>query len=190
MTTLILGICWFLGVHSISILAPRGRDRAAARLGEGLWKGLYAVNSIAALVLLLRGYAEARLQPIYVYAPPASMHSVTALLMLPVFPLLLAAYLPGRIKRATRHPLLAATVLCALAHVLSNGALHAVLLFGAFLAWAVADLLSLRRRTPRPVPGAPPSVANDWLALGLGLGLYVVTLVWAHALVIGVPALG
>src|ERR1043166_395034 len=110
MTTLILGICWFLGVHSISILAPRGRDRAAARLGEGLWKGLYAVNSIAALVLLLRGYAEARLQPIYVYAPPASMHSVTALLMLPVFPLLLAAYLPGRIKRATRHPLLAATV--------------------------------------------------------------------------------
>jgi uncharacterized membrane protein len=73
---------------------------------------------------------------------------------------------------------------------LSNGTLHDVLLFGGFLAWAVVDLISLGRRTPRPVPGAPPSVANDWLALGLGLGLYVLTLFWAHALLIGVSPLG
>jgi uncharacterized membrane protein len=190
MMTLILGICWVLGGHSVSILAPGWRDRAAARLGEARWKGLYALNSIAAFALLLRGYAEARLQPLRLYSPPASMHSVTALLMLPVFPLLLATYLPGRIKRATRHPLLAATTLWALAHVLSNGTLHDVLLFGAFLAWAVADLISLGRRTPRPVPGAPPSVANDWLALGLGLGLYVLTLLWAHTRLIGVSPLG
>jgi uncharacterized membrane protein len=190
MTTLILGLCLFLGVHSVSIVAPGWRDRAAARLGVWPWKGLYSLASIAGFVLLLRGYAEARVQPTWLYVPAAPMRYVAAVLMLPVFPLLLAAYLPGRIKSAARHPFLAATVLWALAHGLSNGTLHDILLFGAFLAWAVVDLISLRRRAQRPIPGAPPSAANDWIALGLGLGLYVLTLLWAHARVIGVAPLG
>jgi uncharacterized membrane protein len=190
MMTLILGLCQLLGVHSVSIVAPGWRDRAAARLGAGPWKGLYSLTSIAGFMLVLRGYAEARLQPVGLYSPPASMRYLTTLLMLPVFPLLLAAYLPGRIKSATRHPLLAATTLWALAHMLSNGTLHDLLLFGGFLVWAVVDLVSLGRRAPRPVPGAPPSAANDWLALGLGLGLYVLTLFWAHERLTGVAPLG
>jgi uncharacterized membrane protein len=146
--------------------------------------------SIASFVLLVHGYAEARMQPIFLYSPPVSMRRVTALLMVPVFPLLLAAYLPGRIKSAAKHPFLVATVLWAFAHLLSNGTLHDVLLFGGFLAWAVADRVSLERRAQRPVPGAPPSAANDWIALGLGLGLYALTLTWAHVRLIGVAPLG
>jgi len=126
---------------------------------------------VGLFALVLRGYAGTRLEPVWFYSPPASMRYLTALLMLPVFPLLLAAYLPGRIKSATRHPLLVATTLWAVAHVWSNGTLLGLLLFGGFLAWAVVDLVSLGRRSPRPVPGAPPSAVNDWLAVGLGLGL-------------------
>jgi|SRR5579859_2495590 len=190
MMTLILGLGLFLGVHSVSIIAPGWRDRAAARLGAVPWKGLYSLTSIAGFALLLVGYAAARTQPVWLYIPPSWMRYVAAALMLPVFPLFLAPYLPGRIKSATRHPLLLATVLWALAHVLSNGTLHDVVLFGGFLVWAVVDLISLRRRAPRPVPGAPPSAANDWIALGLGLGLYALTVLWAHARVIGVAPLG
>ena len=190
MTTLILGLCLFLGGHSLSIVAPGFRDRMAARMGEWPWRGLYSVVSIGTFVLLLQGYGEARLEPVVLYEPPRWMHHVTALLMLPVFPLLLTAYLPGRIKTAAKHPFLVAIKLWAVAHLLSNGTLHDVLLFGGFLAWAVADRISLKRRAQRPVPGAPPSAANDWIAVGLGLGLYVFFLMWAHLRLIGVAPLG
>lgn len=190
MTALILGLCVFLGTHSVSIVAPGWRDRAAARLGEWPWKGLYSLLSLAGFALLLRGYGEARLRPVVLYLPPTWMAHVTILLMVPVFPLLLAAYLPGRIKTAAKHPFLVATKLWAFAHLLSNGTLHDAVLFGGFLAWAVVDRISLKRRAQRPVPGAPPSAANDWIALGLGLGLYVLMLTWAHGWLIGVAPLG
>ncbi len=109
--------------------------------------------------------------------------------MLPVFPLLFATYLPGRIRTAVKHPMLVATKTWALAHLLANGMLADVLLFGGFLAWAVADRISLKRRVVRPVAGAPPSPWNDAIAIVGGLALYGITLFWLHRVLIGVPLL-
>src|SRR5438045_2594814 len=116
MTLLIVGLVLFLGIHSVSIAAPAWRDGMAARLGEKPWKGLYALVSIAGFVLLVYGYGLARQQPVVLYTPPTWTRHLTLLLMVPVFPLLLAAYLPGRIKAATKHPMLAATKLWAFSH--------------------------------------------------------------------------
>jgi uncharacterized membrane protein len=118
------------------------------------------------------------------------MRHVTMLLMLPVFPLLLAAYLPGRIKTAAKHPMLLAVKLWATAHLLINGTLVAVLLFGAFLAWAVLDRIAAKRRVvARVVPGALPSAANDAIAIIGGLAIYGVFVVWGHLWLIGVSPL-
>ncbi len=190
MTFLVLGLVLFLGVHSVSILADGWRTRSIAAHGAMVWRVGYSLLSTLGLGLIVWGYGQARLDPVVVYTPPAAMRHLTMLLMLPVFPLLLAAYLPGRLQRAARHPMLAAIKLWALAHLLSNGMAHELLLFGAFLAWAVADRLSLKHRPPRAVPGAPARPANDAIAIGGGLALYLATLFWAHRWVIGVPLIG
>lgn len=180
MNTLIVGLALFFGTHLLSIVAPAWRDRLAARLGEWTWKGLYSLVAIVGFILMIRGYGMARLEPITLYAPPSELRTLAALLMVPVFPLLLAAYLPGRIQRTLKHPLLAATKLWALAHLLVNGGLHDVLLFGSFLIWAAADRVSFKYRTQRPIATAPPSKINDLLAVILGLGLYVAFVKWLH----------
>ena len=190
MAWLILGIALFLGIHSVSIVAPTWRDAQAMRLGEMPWKGTYALLSIIGFVVLVIGYGMARQQPVVLYTPPLWMRHVTLLLMLPVFPLLLAAYLPGRIKTAAKHPLLAAVKLWAFAHLLANGTLADVLLFGAFLAWAVADRISLKRRPPRKTPGAPVRAINDVIAVVGGLLLYGWFVMQGHQWLIGVSPLG
>lgn len=188
MTYLILGLVLFLGVHSVAILAPAWRDRTLSRLGEGKWKGLYSLVAAVGLVLLIYGYGEAREQPTLVYAPPLWMRHVTALLMVPVFPMLLAAYLPGRIKSTLKHPMLASVKLWAFAHLLSNGMLADLLLFGGFLAWAVADRISLKRRPPKPIPqAAAPSGRNDVIAVVVGLGIYAAFAFRLHLWLIGRP---
>lgn len=189
MTLLILGLVLFLGVHSVSIIAPAWRDVTAARIGLGRWKGLYAVVSIVGFVMLVYGYELARQDAVVLYSPPAFMRHIALLLMLGFFPLLLATYLPGRINSAVKHPMLAATKLWALSHLLANGTLNDVLLFGAFLAWAVVDRISLKRRPARPLPGAPARAANDVIAVVGGLVLYVVFLFWGHRWIIGVSPL-
>ena len=118
------------------------------------------------------------------------MQHVAFLLMLPVFPLTLAAYLPGRIKTAMKHPMLAAVKLWALAHLLSNGMLADVLLFGSFLAWAVWDRISLKRRLQQPISTAPPGRFNDLVAVIAGLALYAFFIFWAHRWLFGVSLLG
>lgn len=190
MAMLIAGLVLFLGVHSIGMVAPGLRDRAVAKLGEGAWKGLYAVISIAGFVVLVRGFALAREAPAVLYAPPAWLRHVTFLFMLPVFPLLLAAYLPGRIKTGTKHPMLAAVKFWAFAHLLSNGTLADVLMFGGFLAWAVLERISLKRRAPRPIQAAPARPFNDVLAVVAGLALYALFIGWAHLRLFGVSPLG
>jgi uncharacterized membrane protein len=183
---LVLGLVLFLGVHSISIVAPAWRDRTAARLGNA-WKGLYSLATIAGLVLIIRGYGTAEHEnSIVLYTPPAWTHYVTAVLMLPVFPLFLAAYFPGRIKSALRHPMLVSVMLWALAHLITTGALVNVLLFGGFLAWAVVDRASYSWRTQRQIPSAPPGRLNDGIAVVAGLLFYVVFEHWLHARWIGV----
>jgi uncharacterized membrane protein len=185
MTLLILGLVLFLGVHSVSIVAPAWRDAMAAR-NEKAWKGVYTLVSIAGFVLLVYGYGLARQSPVVIYTPPAGLRHLAMLLLLPVFPLLFAAYLPGRIQALTKHPMLAATKLWAFSHLLVNGTLADVLLFGGFLAWAVADRISFKRRTQRPVPGAPPSAANDAIAVVAGLAVYGLFVWRAHAWLVGV----
>ncbi len=186
MTLFLIGLVLFLGIHSVAIVAPAWRDAQAAR-NPGAWKGIYSVVSIAGFALMIYGYGLARQTPIVVWTPPTAMRHVALLLMVPVFPLLLAAYLPGRIKTAAKHPMLLAVKFWALAHLLANGNLVDLILFGAFLVWAVLDRIAVKKRpVPRAIPGAPPSTLNDAIVLGGGLALYVLFLVWAHQWLIGV----
>ena len=188
MTLLIAGLVLFLGIHSIAIVAPNLRASAVTRLGLNAWKGVYSLVAIAGFVLICIGYGEARISnPVWLWQPPQGMRHLALLLMLPVFPLLLAAYLPGRIRTAAKHPMLLATKLWALSHLLANGGLHDVLLFGGFLAWAVVDRISLKRRAVvTPPPSAPASRWNDLLAVLGGLALYVLFVGGLHRWLIGV----
>jgi uncharacterized membrane protein len=192
MTPFIAGLVIFLGVHSVSIVAPRWRLAAIARIGEMPWKAAYSVISIASFVLLVYGYGQARMTPTVLYAPPRGLRHVALLLMLPVFPLFVATYFPGRIKAAVKHPMLVAVKLWAVAHLLANGTLNDVILFGAFLAWAVADRISVKRRSAaeqHAVPGAPASGVNDGIAIAVGLVIYVAFLFGVHRWLIGVSPL-
>jgi uncharacterized membrane protein len=173
MSVLIAGLLLFLGVHSVSIVNAPWRDRMAARLGEPVWQGLYGLVALAGFALIVWGYGLARAAPIVLYTPPVGLRHVALLLMVVVFPLLLAAYVPGRIQTAPRHPMLLATTVWALVNLLANGSFPDVVLFGSFLAWAVADRISLKRRTPRLVPSAPPGKGNALITIVGGLGLYV-----------------
>jgi uncharacterized membrane protein len=186
MTLLILGLVLFLGVHSVAIVAPGWRDAQVARHGERPWKGVYALVALAGFVLLVVGYGQARQSPLVLYTPPAALRHLALLLMLPAFVLLLAAYLPGRIRAAARHPMLLATKLWATAHLLANGNFADVLLFGGFLAWAVADRISLKRRPARPIRTAPDKPFNDAIALAGGLVIYAAFVGGLHAWLIGV----
>lgn len=190
MSMLLLGLALFLGVHSVSIVAPAWRDAMAARLGAGAWKGLYSLVSLVGFVLLLKGYSLARLEPSLVWVPPAGLRHAAALLMLPVFPLLFAAYLPGRIRAVAKHPMLAAVKFWALAHLLANGMLADIVLFGSLLAWAVLDRISLKRRAPRATPVAPAKPFNDILAVALGLAVYAIFIMGAHRVLFGVAPFG
>ncbi len=190
MYVLIAGLVLFLGVHSVGIVAPAFRARAIHRLGERGWKGLYALISLAGFVLICVGFAQARQAPVVLYSPPTWLRHVTFLFMLPVFPLLIAAYLPGRIKTAAKHPMLAAIKFWAFAHLLANGTLADVLLFGGFLAWAVADRISMKRRSaPQVLRTAPPGRWNDAIAVVLGLAIYVLFIGWVHVRLFGVSPL-
>ncbi len=186
MMYLLAGLVVLLGAHSIRIVAPGWRDAMAVRLGEQQWKGLVGLVSIAGFVLLVWGYGQARLDPLVLYVPPTWLRHLSLLLLVPMFPLLLAAFLPGRIKAATKHPMLAAVKLWALAHLLANGTAADVLLFGAFLAWAVVDRISVGRRPAPPAQGMPGSRRNDVIAVVAGLALYVLFVAWAHLWLIGV----
>ncbi len=190
MGLLILGLIIFFAAHSVSIINEPWRDRVAAKIGEWAWKGLYSLVAVVGLVLIVKGYGLARYYPVLLYTPPVWLRHLAILLLVPVFPLFLAAYFPGRIQAATKHPMLVATKLWAVAHLLANGMLADTLLFGAFLVWAVVDRISLKRRTPQPVPGAPPGKLNDIIVVVVGLGLYVAFVLWLHTWLIGVSPIG
>lgn len=185
MAILIVGLLIFLGIHSVSIVANEWRDRTAMRLGLA-WRGIYSFIALIGLVLLIWGYGLARQTPIVVYVPPAWTRHVAAVLMLPVFPLFFASHLPGRIKTTLKHPMLAAVKLWAFAHLLANGMLADILLFGGFLLWAVADRISLKYRPTRPIHLAPPNKYNDLRAVLVGLAVYLLFVFWAHQKLIGV----
>lgn len=188
MGILITGLILFLGVHSVSIVGSTWRSRTIERIGEMPWRGLYSLVSIAGFVLIVWGYGLARQAPVVLYIPATWLQHVALVLLAAVFPLLLAAYFPGRIKAVTKHPMLAGIKIWAFAHLLVNGTLADVVLFGSFLAWAVADRISMNYRESRPIPSAPPSRANDAIVVVGGLVLYLAFVFWLHEWLFGVAA--
>lgn len=188
MTLLILGLVLFLGIHSMRIFADGWRSAQIQRLGPSAWKGLYTVISLAGFALLVWGYGLARTEPVILWTPPTGLRHLASLLTVLAFVLLAAVYVPGtRIKRAVGHPMVAGTKAWALAHLLANGNLADVLLFGGFLAWSVLLFVASRRRDRQAgtVYSVGP-VSRDAIALGVGLGAWAVFAFWAHAWLIGV----
>jgi len=188
---LVIGLVLFIAVHAFT---TRRDQRAAlvARIGEGPYKGLYSVLSLIGIVLIAWGYARYRATGwIDVWYPPAWTRHIVVTLMWPACIGLVAAYVPGDIKRVLKHPMLVAVKLWAFAHLLANGDLGSIILFGSFLAWAVFDRITLKRRSD---PGAPPIPSggrrNDIIAVVVGTVLYLVLGFLFHPLVIGVPAFG
>lgn len=190
MLFLAIGIVLFFGVHSVAMICPEWRQQMIDRLGQKPWKAGYSLIAILGFVLLVVGYGQARLDPTLLYSPPTWTRHITFLLMLPVFPLLLASSLPGRIHSATKHPTLVGTKLWAFAHLLSNGTLADVLLFGTFLAWAIADRISMKHRPGKTSPALMHSPWNDAIAVVGGLAIYAFFLFGGHAWLIGMPLTG
>jgi uncharacterized membrane protein len=153
------------------------------------WQGLYSIAALIGFYLLVTGYGAARPSAAVLYVSPSWLRYVAALLMLPVFTLALASVLPGRIRDRAGHPLLLATMLWAVAHLLTNGSVADLLLFGTFLAWAVAVRLSLAHRPARPIRTLPSSAVNDVIVVVGGLALYALFVLWLHARWFGVPPL-
>ena len=173
MIYLILGLAIFIGVHSVRMVADGWRTRIRQRLGEGVWKGLYSLASLAGLALMAWGFDAAREQPVVLWTPPTGMRHVAAVLMLLSFVLLAAAYVPGNgIKSRLHHQMVLGVKVWALAHLLSNGMLAHVLLFGALLVWAVLNFRSARQRDR--AAGTVYPVGN-WRATSIAVALGALT---------------
>jgi len=191
MALLIIGLVIFLGVHAFS-MARAPRAALVARLGEGPYKGLYALASLIGIVLIAVGFGRYRASGyIEVWDPPVWTRHLALLLMWPAWVMVVAAYLPGRIKRTLKHPMLAGVKLWALAHLLANGDLGTILLFGSILAWAVLARISAKRRDEvrdhaGPV-AAPAGARNDILAVAIGTAIFLAFLFRLHLWLIGVP---
>lgn len=182
MTWLILGLLIFLGVHLLPTV-PQLRQVVSNRLGDAPYRGVFTVLSLIGFLLIVYGKARAPFEPIYL--PPAWGPYAARALMLPAFILLVAAYAPTNIKRLVRHPMLLAVTLWALAHLLANGDLASLLLFGGFLIYAVFDAWSVTRRG---VARVPRRVAWHWDMLVTLAGVLVYLLVaYFHARLFGVP---
>ncbi len=192
MTMLILGLVLFLGLHSVRIFAERWRMRQITRMGEGPWKGIYSLISIAGFVLLVWGFGEARLQPVLLYVPPLALRHANALFTLIAFVLLAAAYVPrNHFKAKLGHPMLAGVKVWALGHLLATGMLHDVMLFGAFLIWAVAGFAVSRRRDRLAGVVYPAGTAfGDVLSIAIGIAAWAVFAFYVHARWIGVSPFG
>jgi uncharacterized membrane protein len=184
MTLLIIGIVVFLGLHLLPTVAG-WREKLVGRLGENGYKGVFSLLSIAGFVLLVYGFAQAPV--IQVWSPPGWTRWVAIVLMLPAFIFLVAAYVPGEIKAKLKHPFLVSIKTWAFAHLIANGDLASIILFGSFLAYAVYDRITLKRRqaTGLVTVAATGPPRNDLIAVVVGTVLYFVFLIWLHPMLIG-----
>jgi uncharacterized membrane protein len=186
---MIVGLAVFIGGHLFTT-QRKARADLIARIGEGPYKGIYSLLSFIGLALIVYGFAQYRATGwIEVWSPPAWTRHLAALLVLIAIICIVAAYIPGNIKRVLKHPMLVGVKLWATAHLISNGDLGSIILFGSILGWAVVDRISLKRRTDAgglviPVGGWP----RDAIAIVVGLLLYLALGLWFHPYVIGVPA--
>lgn len=186
MLILVLGLVLFLGMHAFT-MARAPRAQMVARLGEGGFKGLYTGVSLLGFALIIYGYGLYRASGwIDVWYPPVWTKHLALLLNLPIFVLLAATGSGGRIHAAVKHPMLLAVKIWATAHLIANGDLGSILLFGGFLAWAVMARISLKRRAGVRMPAPSGFTSRDWIAIGAGLVLWFVFARWLHTWLIGV----
>jgi uncharacterized membrane protein len=189
LTIMIAGLALFLGAH-VFVTRRDQRGQVIARWGEGPYKLGFSLVSALGLALIVYGFARYRATGwIDVWSAPSWTRHVAVALMLPAVVFVVAAYVPGHIKRALKHPMLAGVKLWALAHLIANGDLGSIILFGSVLAWAVYDRVSLKHRTD---PGAPPIPMGGWrndaIAVVVGVLVYLALGFLFHPIVIGVPA--
>ena len=189
MSLLILGLLLFLGIHSSRVFADGFRSARIAQMGDKGWKLLYTGLSLAGLVLICWGYSLARQQPVVLWNPPIWTRHVAGLLMLVSFIMIAASQVPGNaIKHRLQHPMLLGTKVWAFAHLLANGTLADLLLFGSFLVWAILTFRSARQRGESR--GRAPTLVGTLTVVGLGLGLWLLFAFWAHRFLIGVSPFG
>lgn len=193
MLTLIAGLCLFLGVHSVRIFADDWRERQRQKWGVDTWRGAYAALSLLGMVLIIWGFGMAREAPVVLWTPPLGMRHAASLFTLLAFILLVAAYVPGNaIKARVHHPMVAAVKLWALAHLLANGNLAHVILFGSFLTWAVLDFMAARQRDRRNPPSQqPPTTAKAMvITVVVGVASWAAFAFLLHGWLIGVKPFG
>lgn len=189
MLQLLIGLTLFLGIHALQSLAPRWRQNWIQRRGALVYKGVYATVSLLGLYLLVQGYALARLEPMVLWTPPRGMQHATILLMWVAMVLLVAAYVPGnQIKAKLRHPMTLAVKVWALGHLLSNGNLADMVLFGGFLVWSVLVFRAARQRDRMSLHSAPEGkLLGTLLAVVLGTGIWAAFLMGGlHLWLVGV----
>jgi len=188
MWILIVGLVLFLGVHSTRIVADDWRSARLAQWGPNGWKAVYSLVSLAGLVLIIWGYGVARQQPVVLWSPPRGMNHLASLLMVFSLVLLAAAYVPANAIRARlRHPMVLGVKVWAFAHLLTNGTVADVLLFGSFLAWAVLNFRSARQRDRRDGAQAlPSSMGGTIVTVAVGLVLWAALAFAGHAWLFGV----
>jgi uncharacterized membrane protein len=192
MIYLVAGLVLFLGVHSVRIFADDWRTARIAAMGVGAWKGLYSLASIVGFVLIVHGYGLSRQFPLDLWMPPLWTRHVAALLTLPVFILLAAAYIPGTgIKARLKHPMMLAVKLWAFAHLLSNGRVGDVVLFGGFMIWAAMAFRAARLRDRRlGLTYTSAGFARDFMSITIGLLAWTAFAFYLHGALIGVRPFG
>ena len=191
MGLLVIGLVLFLGAHVfVTLRGPRAA--VIARIGEWPYKGLMGLVSLVGLIVIGYGFARYRATDwIAVWSPPRWTYHITELLMWPASICVVAAYARGNIWRKLKHPFLVGVKTWAVAHLISNGDLGSIVLFGSFLAWAVYDRITLKRRSDPGAPSIPVGgTRNDIIALVIGTLLYLALGLVFHPLVVGVPVFG
>lgn len=195
MTWLVLGLVIFLGVHSVRIFAEDWRTAMVARLGANGWKGVYSLASIVGLALIVVGFGAARADPVLLWVPPIWTRHLASLLNLVALVLLVAAYVPGNhLKARLKHPMVLGVKVWAFAHLVSNQMLAEVVMFGAFLLWAVLDFRAARARDraagAAAVPSRAPSMGATVAVVVVGVAAWAATAFWLHGVAFGVKPFG
>jgi len=192
MTALILGLIIFIGMHSVRIVSDDFRTRQLAKVGVSTWRAMHAAVSLVGFVLIVVGYGIARGDPVFVWNPPLWTRHITILLTIPAFILFAASFVPGtRMRAKVGHPMLAGVKTWAFAHLIANGTLADILLFGTFLVWSIVAYASARRRDRKAgtiYPVGP--VMRDVTAVVAGLVAWAAFVFWLHAWLIGVAPMG
>ncbi|MEM7639807.1 MAG: NnrU family protein [Pseudomonadota bacterium] len=191
MTLYILGLAIFFGLHLYSALRSRAPEKdLRARFGEGPYMGLYSIISLIGFVMIIYGFGATRGAGV-LYVPPTWMAHINLVLTIPAMILLVASQIPaGRIKKISKHPMLLAIKFWALGHLLANGELNSVLLFGSFLAYAIFDRIMVKRRGDNgPGPEATLNPVMDIISIVAGLGIWAAIAFWLHPILFGVVAM-